>query len=91
MQERRAALGFIPPRGLGSLCLPSGYSRGGAAPCRASPDLPWQRLAAGVFRSQSRHACAEQSVPHFYTCQEKEKKADILETQTFFHLSWCWQ
>lgn len=59
MQARRAALGFIPPRGLGSLCLPSGYSRGGAVPCRASPDLPWQRLAAGVFCSQSQHACAE--------------------------------
>lgn len=84
MQARKAAVRFIPPRGLGWLCLPSGYSRGGAAPCRASPDLPWQGLAAGVFRSQSQHACAEHSVPHFYTCPEKEKKADVLETQTFF-------
>lgn len=89
MRARKAAGGFIPPPGR-RFCAPLPATAGEVLR-RASPDLPWQRLAAGVFRSRSQRACAEQSVPHFYTCREKEKKADILETQIFLYLSWYWQ
>lgn len=87
-QGRRQADLFLPLAA--ALCAPLPATAGEVLR-RAGPDLPWQRLAAGVFRSRSQRACAEQSVPHFYTCREKEKKADILETQIFLYLSWCWQ
>lgn len=48
---RKAAIEFIPPRGLCSLCLPSGYSGGGAAP---APTCPGTDLLQ-VFSVPSHH------------------------------------
>lgn len=49
MRARKAAGGFIPPPGRRSLCPPSGYSRGGAAPRQPRPALAETRCRCFPF------------------------------------------